>query len=109
MAGGRSVYFDTDAETIVYEVMEEFHHKTFSAAVQFIIKDYEKVKRSMNGYKLELHQLQAQFNHLATTQPTNPKADYNKTCSRCGHEWKSRVASPKKCPECQSLNWQVFE
>jgi predicted Zn-ribbon and HTH transcriptional regulator len=29
------------------------------------------------------------------------------TCERCGHEWKSKLASPKVCPKCKSPYWNT--
>ena len=29
------------------------------------------------------------------------------TCQNCGHTWIPRVESPRKCPECQSRDWDV--
>lgn len=31
------------------------------------------------------------------------------TCSQCKFEWVPRVATPRKCPSCQSRNWQGSE
>jgi len=28
-------------------------------------------------------------------------------CYRCGYEWIPRVGNPKKCPYCQSKEWNV--
>ena len=31
-------------------------------------------------------------------------------CSRCGHRWAPRIlggSSPKQCPACRSLNWDL--
>lgn len=58
MPGGRSVFFDADAEAVVLEYQEEFHHRTFSAAIQALIKDYGQMKRSIKAYQTELAELQ---------------------------------------------------
>ena len=27
-------------------------------------------------------------------------------CCRCGYEWSPRVTKPKRCPRCQTWDWQ---
>lgn len=41
---------------------------------------------------------------LELAKGSNSKS-YNHVCASCGGSWESHVKSPKKCPNCQSYNW----
>lgn len=32
-----------------------------------------------------------------------------RTCKKCGYAWIPRVETPKKCPSCQSKEWERKE
>lgn len=57
MPGARSVYFDGDSEAIILEFQEEFHHRTFSAAIQALVKDHGQLRRNVIAYRAELEEL----------------------------------------------------
>lgn len=29
------------------------------------------------------------------------------SCLRCGHRWRSKSATPKRCPKCKSVRWNI--
>lgn len=31
----------------------------------------------------------------------------NNICSKCGHEWMSRVQKPLQCPKCKRYDWNT--
>lgn len=32
---------------------------------------------------------------------------YQHTCAKCGYTWRSRLASPKECPDCKQRHWSM--
>jgi len=33
------------------------------------------------------------------------KTIWEKTCSKCGHEWIARLINPTTCPKCKTYKW----
>ncbi|HEV2120787.1 MAG TPA: zinc-ribbon domain-containing protein [Candidatus Bathyarchaeia archaeon] len=65
-------------------------------------------KKGLDVIYTELLRLGAlKFEAPETPEPkavSNPQKTLLK-CVKCGNEWRSRVATPKKCPQCQSAKW----